>query len=91
MVINAVVMILYVPHGLCWLFYFQSIITLIFEKLTCAVEIVICSDAVNFLTKSLGMQYSVVTVQQACSTEMVKLLTLSPLHYESKQPVLSSQ
>ena len=30
------------------------------------------SDAVDFLTMSLGIPYSVVTAQQACSTEMVK-------------------
>ena len=65
-------MILSVPHCLCWLFYFQNIITFLFEKLTCAVEILILSDAVDFLTMSLGMPYSVVTAQQACSTEMVK-------------------
>ena len=47
---------------------------ILFEKLSCAVEILIWSDAVNFLRKSLGMPYSVVTAQQACSTEMVKLL-----------------
>ena len=69
--INAVVMILSVPHCLCWLFYFQNIITFLFEKLTCAVEILIWSNAVDFLSKSLGMPYSVVTAQQACSTEMV--------------------
>ena len=70
--INAVVMILSVPHCLCWLFYFQNIITFLFEKLTCAVEILIWSDAVDVFTKSPGMPYSVVTTQQACSTEMVK-------------------
>ncbi len=69
--INAVVMILSVPHCLCWLFYFQNIITFLFEKISFAVEILIWSDAVDFLTKSLGMPYSVVTAQQAC-TEMVK-------------------
>ena len=69
--INAVVMILSVPHCLCWLFYFQNIITFLFEKLTCAVEILIWSDAVDVFTKSPGMPYSVVTAQQACSTEMV--------------------
>ena len=31
------------------------------------------SDAVDFLTKLLGMPYSVVTAQRACSTEMVKV------------------
>ena len=71
--INAVVMILSVPHCLCWLFYFQNIITSLFEKFSCAVEILIWSDSVDFLTKSLGMPYSVVTAQQACSTEMVKV------------------
>ena len=71
--INAVVMILYVPHCLCWLFYFQNIIMFLFEKLSCAVEILIWSDTVDFLTRLLGMPYSVVTAQQACSTEMVKL------------------
>ena len=70
--INAVVMILFVPHCLCWLFYFQNIITFLFEKLSCDVQILIWSNAVNFLTQLLGMPYSVVTAQQACSTEMVK-------------------
>ena len=69
--INAVVMILSVPRCLCWLFYFQNIITFLFEKLSWAVEILISSNAVAFLTKSLGMPYSVVTAQQACGTEMV--------------------
>ena len=59
-------------HCLCWSFYFQNIITFLFEKLCCAVEILIWSDAVDFLIKLLGMPYSVVTAQQACSTEMVK-------------------
>ena len=45
------------------------------RKLSCAVEILIWSDAVDFLTKLLGMPYSVVTAQQACSTEMVKCAT----------------
>ena len=72
--INAVVMILSVPHCLCWSFYFQNIITFLFEKLSCAVEIFIWSDAVDFLIKLLGMPYSVVTAQQACSTEMVKYI-----------------
>ena len=58
-----VVMIQSVPHCLCWLFYFQNTITFLFEKLSCAVEILIWSDAVNFLTKSLGMLYSVFTAQ----------------------------
>ena len=49
-------------------------ITFLFEKLTCAVEILILSDAVDFLTMSLGMPYSVVTTQQACSTEMFKTI-----------------
>ena len=74
--INGVVMIWSVPHFLCWLppvFYFQNIITFLFEKSCCAVKILIWSDAVNFLTKSLGMPYSVITAQQACNTEMVKL------------------
>ena len=70
--INAVVMIWSVPHCLCWLFYFQNIITFLFEKLTCAVEILIWSGAVDFLKKLLGMPYSVVIAQQACGTEMVK-------------------
>ena len=74
--INIVVMILSVPHCLCWLFYFQNIIMFLFEKLTCAVEILILSDAVDFLTQSLGMLYSVVTAQQDCSTEMVNALYL---------------
>ena len=69
--INAGVMILSVPHCLCWSFYFQNIITFLFEKLSCAVEIFIWSDAVDFLIKLLGMPYSVVTAQQACSTEIV--------------------
>ena len=51
----------------------ENIITFLFEKLSCAVEILIWSDAVDFLTKLLGMPYSVVTAQQACSTEMVNL------------------
>ena len=68
--INAVVIILSVPHCLCWLFYFQNISTFLFEKLSCAVESLIWSDTVDFLTKLLGMPYSVVTVQQACSTEI---------------------
>ena len=71
--INAVVMILSVPHCLCRLFYFQNIIMFLFEKLSCAVEILIWSDAVDFLTKSLGMSHSMVTAQQACGTEMVKV------------------
>ena len=70
--INDVVLILSVPHCLCWLFYFQNIITFQFEKLCCAVEILVWSDAVDFLEKLLGMPYSMVTAQQACSTEMVK-------------------
>ena len=52
--INAVVMILSVPDCLCWLFYFQNNITFLFEKLSCAVEILIWSDAVDFLTKCAG-------------------------------------
>ena len=67
--INSVVMILSVPHCLCWLFYFQNIITYLFEKLSCTVGILIWS-----VTKSLGMPYSVATAQQACSTEMVNSL-----------------
>ena len=54
-------------------FYFQNIITFFFKKLSCAVEILILSDAVNFLTKSLGMPYSVITAQQPCSTEIVQV------------------
>ena len=81
--INAVVMILSVPHCLCWSFYFQNIITLPFEKLSCAVEILIWSDAVDFLIKLLGMPYSVVTAQQACSTEMVK-------HWKAPLPFIPS-
>ena len=80
--INTVVMILSAPHCLRWLFYFQNINTFLFEKLNCAVEILIWSNAVDFLTKLLGMSYLVVTAQQACSTEMVKnvyLLWLSSL------------
>ena len=37
--INTVVMIQYVRHCLCWLFYFQNIITFLLEKLNCAVWI----------------------------------------------------
>ncbi len=33
--INIIVMIQSVPHCLCWLFYFQNIITFLFEKLRC--------------------------------------------------------
>ena len=44
----------------------------LFEKSSCAAEIFIRSDAVDFLTKSLGMPYSVITAQQGCSSEMVK-------------------
>ena len=75
--INAVVMILSVPHCLCWSFYFQNIITFLFEQLSCAVEILIWSDAVDFLIMLLGMPYSVVTAQQACSTEMVNMADLA--------------
>ena len=75
--INAVAMILSVPRCLCWSFYFQNIITFLFEKLSCAVEILIWSDAVDFLIKLLGMSYSVFTAQQACSTEMVKIVVRS--------------
>ena len=82
--INAVLMILSVPHCLCWLFYFQNIITFLFEKLSCAVEILIWSDTVDFLTKSLGMPYSVVTAQQACSIEMVNLSVVRVQHLKSK-------
>ena len=71
--INAVVMILPQPHYLCWLFYDQNIIMFLFEKLSCAIEILIWGDAVDFLTKLQGMPYSVVTAQQACSTEMANL------------------
>ena len=53
--INTVVMIPSVPHCLCWLVYFQNIITFLFEKISCAVEILILSDIVDFLTKSLEM------------------------------------
>ena len=74
--IYAVVMILSVPHCLCWLFYFQNIITFLFEKLSWAVEILIWSDTVDFLTKSQGKPYSVVTAQQACSTEIVNEITI---------------
>ena len=80
--IHAIVMILSVPHCLCWLFYFQNIITFLFEKWSCAVEILIWSDAVDFLTKSLGMPYSVVTPQEACSTEMVHLLSVIPILFD---------
>ena len=85
--INAVVMILSVPHCLCWSFYFQNIITFLFEKLSCAVEILIWSDAVDFLIKWLGMPYSGVTAQQACSTEMVKLVIRFPEDVESPAAV----
>ena len=73
--INDVVLIVSVPHCLCWLFSFQNIITFLFEKLCCAVEILVWSDVVDFLAKLLGMPYSVVTAQQACSTEMVKKIS----------------
>ena len=73
-------MISFVPHCLFWLFYFQNIITFLFEKFSWAVEILIWSDAVAFLTKSLGMTYSVVTAQQACSTEMVKNQNVALIH-----------
>ena len=39
--INTVVMNQSVPHCLCWVFYFQNIITFLFEKWSCAVEILI--------------------------------------------------
>ena len=61
--INTVVIIQSVPYCLCWLFYFQNIITFLFERLSCAGEILIWSDAVDFLRKSLGMPYSVITAQ----------------------------
>ena len=83
--INAVVMILSVPHCLCWLLYFQNIITFLFEKWSCAVEILIWSDAVDFLTTLLGMPYSVVTEQQACSTEMVNRTLKQPLSVRFKK------
>ena len=41
------------------------------KQLSCAVEILIWSDAVDFLTKSLGMPYSVVTAWEGSSNEMV--------------------
>ena len=66
--INAVVMILSVPHCLCWLFYFQNIITFLFEKLSCAVEILIWSDAVDFL----GVSENAIRPVLPCSTETVK-------------------
>ena len=44
--------------------YYLNLLRYYSKKLSCA-------DAVDFLTKSLGMPYSVVTAQQACSTEMV--------------------
>ncbi len=72
--INAVVMILSVPDCLCWLFYFQNIITFLFEKLSCAVEILIWSD-------------TVVTAQQACSTEMVTTSPLYTYRHGSPHPV----
>ncbi len=52
--INTVVMIQSVPHCLCWLFYLQNIITFLFERLRCNVQILIRSDAVDFLTKSVS-------------------------------------
>ena len=52
----------------------------LFEKLSCVVEILILSEAVDFLTESLGMPYSVVTAQQACSTEMVKIVKFLKAH-----------
>ena len=64
-------MILSAPHCLCWLFYFQNIITFLFKIFSYAAEILILSDVVDFLTGSLGMPYSIVTAQQACSTELV--------------------
>ena len=73
--INAIVMIFSVPHCLCWLFYFQNIITFLFEKLTCAVEILIWNDTVDFLTKPLGMPYAVVTAQQPV---VLKWLNMRP-------------
>ena len=39
------------------------------------------SDAVDFLTKSLGMPYSVVPAQQACSTEMVNTFTFNHVYF----------
>ena len=46
--------------------------------LSCAAEILISSDTVDFLTKSLGMPYSVpvVAAQQGCPTEMVKTINM---------------
>ncbi len=73
--INDVVLILSVPDLIVFVdyqvFYFQNIITFLFEKLGCTVEILVWSGAVDFPAKLLGMPYSVVTAQQACSTEMV--------------------
>ena len=61
--IITVIMIQSLPHCVCWVFYLQNIITSLFEKWSCAVEIMIWSDTVDFLTKSLGMPYSVITAQ----------------------------
>ena len=42
------------------------------DKLNRSAEILILSYAVDFITKSLRMRYSVVTAQKGCSREMVK-------------------
>ena len=50
--INTIVMIFSVHHCPCSLFYFQDTynITFLLEKLSCAAEILIWNDAVDFLT-----------------------------------------
>ena len=52
-------------------------ICIIFLFIICILfaEILTCSDAVDFFAYSLGMQYSVVTADQGCSTEMVMMLS----------------
>ena len=59
--INAVVMILLCLIVFVDYFTFRIIITFLFEKLSCAVEILIWSGTVDFLTESLGMAYAVIT------------------------------
>ena len=65
--LNAVVMILSLLIILLSEYYYVPI-----QKIKFSFEILIWNEAVDFLTKLLGMPYSVVTAQQACSTEMVK-------------------
>ena len=50
---------------------FRICIIFLFIKCIFDAEILTSSDAVDFLAYSLGMQYSVVTADQGCSTEMV--------------------